>query len=86
MNSNLKQRLMDVNLKHIMLGAIAVFGVTLVLGIRLPPALIVAFVVACPLMLMLMMSGGHGSPENAASRDNENPAPRREVGKHADVP
>jgi len=70
------------HLKYMFLGGIGVFAVTLAFGLPLQSALLVAFVLACPLMMMLMMSGGEHSASRDADQDSE---PRRDVGPRADA-
>lgn len=78
------------HLKYMLLGGIGVFAVTSAFGLQLQTALLVAFVLACPLMMMLMMlmmSGGSGGAEHGASRDtDQNLEPQLHVGPRADVP
>jgi len=63
------------HLKYMLLGGIGVFAVAVGVGIPLQSALLVAFVLACPLMMMLMMSGGgqhsqSSRPEPGRSHDH----------------
>lgn len=47
--------------KYVLLGAAGLLGVLLVVGVPLQSAVLLAAVLACPLMMVFMMSGGHGS-------------------------
>ncbi len=46
--------------KYLLLGAAGLFGVLLLVGLPLTSALLLAVVLACPLMMVFMMGSGHG--------------------------
>lgn len=68
------------HMKYMLLGGIGLFVVALALGVQVQTALLVAFVLACPLMMMGMMGmmnsdgahaghrghGGHGASGDAS--------------------
>jgi len=47
------------HLKHMVLGGAALFGVLLVAGVPAGTAFPLALALACPLMMVMMMAGGH---------------------------
>ena len=78
-----------MNVKHVklmLLAGVALFGLLLITGASVGSALLLAMVLACPLMMLFMMGGGHGgqgqgtddrrAPGNA---DDETHAHRRDV-------
>ena len=66
------------HMKYMLFGGIGLLAVALALGIQLQTALLVAFVLACPLMMMAMMGmansdgahAGHGAMGHASRATN----------------
>jgi len=48
------------HMKSMLIGGAVLFGVLLVFGVPLQSALFYALALACPLMMVFMMGGGHG--------------------------
>jgi len=74
------------HLKHMVLGGAALFGVLLVVGVPAGTAFVLALALACPLMMVMMMAGGHqhmghGPDQHRAAPGSEHldPPPERPV-------
>ena len=63
------------HIKYMLLGAAALFGVLLAVGVPLQSAMLFAVLLACPLMMVFMM-GGHGG--HGASSDERAPLAGRQ--------
>jgi type III secretory pathway component EscV len=62
------------HMKYMLLGGAAVFAIALLAGVPAQTALTLAFVVACPLMMVLMMAGGGHSDTSHKGRTDEEPS------------
>jgi hypothetical protein len=49
------------HLKYLLLGGAGLFGILVLLGYPAQSAVFLAIALACPLMMMFTMGGGHGS-------------------------
>lgn len=63
------------HLKHMVLGGAAIFGVLLVAGVPAGTAVTLALVLACPLMMVTMMAGGHHHTGRAPDQHGAAPGP-----------
>jgi type III secretory pathway component EscV len=61
----------STHVKYMVLGAAAVLGIALLAGVPLASALPLAILLACPLMMLLMMSCMSGGHEQGARPDSE---------------
>lgn len=59
------------HMKYMLLGGAGLFGVLLVAGVPLQSAVLYAVVLACPLMMVFMMGGGHGGHSTKPDHDDE---------------
>lgn len=57
---------MKAHVKHMLIGGAAIVGALVVFGVDWRTALLWALVLACPLMMVTMMAGGHGHGHGGA--------------------
>lgn len=64
------------HLKYMLLGGAGLFGVMVLLGLPLQSALFLAIALACPLMMVFMMGGGHSGHTGHGEGHVETRGPR----------
>lgn len=78
------------HLKYMLLGGAGLFGVLLAFGLPLQSAVLLAILLACPLMMLGGGHGGHGAGHSSDQKPDQNPtqssAPRTGAGASADTP
>lgn len=64
------------HMKYMIIGGAGAFGIALIAGVPAQTALSFAFIVACPLMMVFMMSGSHEHGQMSHRRGDEAESPR----------
>ena len=59
-------------MSYYVIGGVAVTVGALAFGVPLPSLAVFLFLLACPLMMIVMMSGMHGAESHGAHRDENN--------------